>query len=317
MNFMKKCASRLDEGEDAEEVLRDVRERYKTIRCVNVKTCLIRKMCRLSSEFVTSAAGNEDILSGAQPAPPDFPSRYPKNVEAFKISRSEMRECKRLSARSALEKNRKVRRVNGRDLLSVCRQEVDAVANGSRQAGPMTILCMMLLTGRRTCEIANGKSSLNSMGDYAVSFTGQAKRRRLSGETYTVPCLHDASTVEIAFEKIKEWTTIPLERDGVSENQMVSQKYQSWLRRTLLDHPVLQQVGKVHALRGLYARMAYRLFEWQEDYSEAFVVMQILGHLSLSESLVYTSFHLGDFTGENVLGAFTLERFPLTAEDKS
>ena len=169
----------------------------------------------------------------------------------------------------------------------------------------------MLLIGRRTCEIVNGKSLLNAVGDYAVSFTGQAKRRRQSGESYTVPCLHNAATVVKAFEKIKEWITIPPEREGVSENQMVSQKYQSWLRRTLLDHPVLQQVGKVHALRGLYARMAYRLFEW-EDYSEAFVVMHILGHLGLAESLVYTSFHLGDdFTGESGLG-FTLERFALT-----
>ena len=113
MEFLRSCARRLDDGEEAEYVLKDVRDRYKTIRCVNVKTCLIRKMCRLNPEFVKAAQGDEEILTGAKNTPPDFPSRYPENVEAFKISRGELRECKRLSLRSALEKNRRVLRVKG------------------------------------------------------------------------------------------------------------------------------------------------------------------------------------------------------------
>ena len=194
-------------------------------------------------------------------------------------------------------------------MLRCCREEVDAVASGTREVGPVTILCLMLLVGRRTCEIVNGRSLFESEGDYTISFTGQAKRRRQKKQiTYSVPCLHSSTTIVKAFERINEWVHPPSQKKGVSENQMVSQKYQSLLRRTMLTHPVLHQAGRVHALRGLYARMTYRLFDWKDDYSEAFVVMHVLGHLGLNESLVYTSFHIGDdFDGEDGLGPFDLE----------
>ena len=49
--------------------------------------------------------------------------------------------------------------------------------------------------------------------------------------------------------------------------------------------------GTVHGLRGVYACACLRLFEWG-DYSDAFVAMCVLGHASLKESLVYTTFRL-------------------------
>ena len=307
MDFLRRCAQRLDDGEDAEEVMRCVRERYKTIRCLNVKTSLIRKMCRLSDAFVTKADGDAQLLSGARRPPPDFPPRHPPNVEAFKISRQEMKECKRLSSRSALEKNRKVRRVDGRGILKACREEVESVVSGDREASPLLVLSLMLLTGRRTCEIVNGKSSFLAMGEYGLLFSGQAKRRN-EGESYVVPCLLRASTVVAAFEKIKRWLSPAPETSGMTMNQASSQKYQSWLRRWLLSHPVLCQAGTVHSLRGLYARMTFRLFTWG-DYSEAFVVMKVLGHVGLSETLVYTTFHLGDtFRDEPLLGDQSWDR---------
>jgi integrase len=249
------------------------------------------------------AGGDAEILSGARRPPEDFPPRYPQNVEDFKITRRELKDCKRLATRSALEKNKRVRRVDGRELLRVCREEVDAVVAGSRCVGPVLVLSLMLLTGRRTCELVNGRSSFAVVGEHAVSFSGQAKRRGGDG-AYNVPCLHSAAAIVAAFSMLKGWLTPPHPREGVSANQTASQMYQSWLRRTMLQHPVLRQAGKVHALRGLYARMAYRLFDWGDDYSEAFVVMQVLGHAGLGESLVYTAFHIGEFGEEAALGTF-------------
>ena len=44
MNFLQKCNQRLVNGECGDNVLKDMRERYTTIRCLRVKTGLLRKM---------------------------------------------------------------------------------------------------------------------------------------------------------------------------------------------------------------------------------------------------------------------------------
>lgn len=310
MDFQKDCARRLDEGEAAATVMASLRERYSTIRCLNSKSSLIRSMCRLNEDFVTRADGDESLLSGAKRPPPDFPPRWKENVRNFKLSRREMIECKRLSNASALAKNKKMNRVRGRDILCACREEVDGVLDGTRRPSPTFVLAIMLLTGRRTCEIVNGRSRFETDGPYALTFWGQAKRRG-SAKEYRVPCLHPSDRLVEAIRKLQEWT-------GRKEcdNDVASRKYQSWLRRTLLAHPILKTVRKVHGLRGLYAKMAYDLFEWDEDHSEAFVVMHILGHAGLNESLVYTPFHLGnDFTEEPKLGSQILCDVALRSPD--
>ena len=52
MEFLRGCAERLDAGESAETVMRDLRTRYGTLRCVNVNACLVRGMCRPTPEYL-------------------------------------------------------------------------------------------------------------------------------------------------------------------------------------------------------------------------------------------------------------------------
>ena len=304
MDFLAACARRLDEGEDAALVVADLRRRYTTVRCLSVKMSLVRGMCTPTPEFTARAAGDEALLSGRARPPPDFPPRLAANVAAFRLSREDAKACKRLRTASAVHKNRRMLRVDGRRILRACRDEVDEVNAGRRAVGPTLVLAVMLLTGRRTCEIVNGRSTFSPSAAHAITFLGQAKKRH-GARVYVVPCLHRAEAVLEALRRVREWTSVPAVRAGVSVNQAASRKYQSWLRRTLLAHDVLRGVGRVHGLRGLYARMAYRLFEWAEDFSEAYVVMHILGHAELTESLVYTACHLGDdFRDEPRLGVF-------------
>lgn len=304
MEFLLECARRLDDGETTGSVLKDVSLRYTTVRCLNVKMSRIRRLCTPTPEFVERCNGDVMLLSGKTRAPLDFPPRYPPNVLAFKLSRADAKTCKRLHTTSTVEKNKKMKRVDGRRILRVCREEVDEVIVGRRAPGPNLILAIMLLTGRRTCEIVNGESLFRVGGEYSLEFTGQAKKRcRARG--YVVPCLHPTGAIIRAISRLREWTAPPVVREGLTLNQSVSQKYQSWLRRSMLKHDVLAQAGKVHALRGLYARMAYRLFDWEDDFSEAYVVMHILGHSDITESLVYTACHLGaGFHEEPGLGTF-------------
>ena len=307
MEFLRECAKRLDDGEAAEDVMVDMRERYKTVRCLNVKTSLVRSMCKPCPVFLEQASGDEDLISGRKRPPLGFPPRLPANVRAFCITRKEMKMCKRLGAQSALNKNRTRIKVDGRAILALCRTELDSVLANKKKEGPLFILSIMLLSGRRTCEILNGQSCFTVAGEYSVMFSGQAKRRTNTESSYIIPTLHRAEVIVLALVRLRQWRPPVLSHNEMSDNQATSNKNQSWLSRTVSSHRLLKTAGHPHSLRGLYACMCYRLFTWETDYTEAFVVMHVLGHSGLQESLVYTPFNLGpEFASEPSLGRMSL-----------
>lgn len=315
MQFLRECAKRLDEGESGESVLEDMRLRYTTLRCLDVKACLVRKLC-------TNRDDDGNLAS---------------NARALCLPREQKRECKRLARTSALRKNREALKVDGRRLLAAAREGVESVLGGEALPSLSLVLSLMLLTGRRTCEVVNAKEGdFRCAGEHVVLFRGQAKRRRRvrpkaeggveeeegenkrgreeevggergGAEEYAIPVLHPAERVLAALARARDFLSPPKEVEGVSRHQMASQKYQSNLRKSLLAHPVFSQVGRVHSLRGVYAKMAYALFDWDGDYSEAYVVMAILGHAGIQESLVYTPYHVGtDLSREPRLGRIAL-----------
>lgn len=316
MEFLQACAARLDAGEAADTVLEDMRARYTTLRCLNVKTCLVRRLCTATPEYraalrgalENAAVASEDLdaaveaddlraLDGAARAA--LPPRLTANAAALRLPRAEVRQCKRLAARSALEKNRKRVRVDGRALLCEARAVVD---DCERRPTPVLAMALMLLLGRRTCELLNGRSRFERVGPHTLVFGGQAKRRGAAG-AYRIPVLHDADALLAGVAALRRAC-----RHAELDNRGTSRRYQSWLSRALAGDPVWAQCGRIHALRGLYACMCVRLFDWDEDYSEAFLAMSVLGHTGLGESLVYTPFNLGDdFASEPRLGPATLD----------
>ena len=394
MDFLRACAARLDAGAPAAEVLEEMRARYTTPRCMNVKTCLVRGMCAPSAEHVAAVralvvasggglapgaseagaegeagaeaseagaeaseagAGASEAGAGASEAgagsdaveavvaaavrddrpPPGvdaaawraLPPRLPDNVRALRIARAEMVECKRLGVRSALKKNRHRLRVDGRALLGAARATVAAAACAETHA---LALALLLLSGRRTCELFAERSRFEVAGAHALLFGGQAKRRRRApsssdagaaggaDDAYRIPVLCEAPRLVAALAELRarprrRWQG-PDDEEGarpaaacLTENQATSQSLQSHLGRALAAHPVYRAAGRVHALRGIYACMCARLFEWDGDYSDAYVAMGVLGHAGLGESLVYTPVHLGDgFDAEPRLGAASL-----------
>ena len=318
MDFLQECAKRLDAGEEAEAVLATMRARYTTVRCLNVKTCMVRALCRPTPEheralsaLVAEHPEVSDALMALDRRDPatrallaSLPPRLPRNAMELRVTRAQMIECKRLGARSALEKNRKRVRVEGRGLLHFARGVIAA-------PGTATLLdlalSLMLLTGRRTCEVLNGTSVFAVDGAHALCFSGQAKKRG-AADAYRIPTLAPAETVVTALATLR-----CMQHGEQRSNRDTSLCYQSALGRHLATHRVWAQCGKVHALRGLYACMALRLFDWEGDESDAFVAMCILGHAGLQESLVYTPFHLGtDFAEEATLGTGALTPPPMT-----
>lgn len=310
MDFLRACALRLDGGETAETVMVDLRARYTTLGCVNVKACLVRRMCTPPREHTEACermvAGDERLREwfdgktfcdgvdarvwGALP-----PSRA-ENVRRFTVSRDELKQCKRASAQRAIVKNKYAERVGGRKLLAHARDVVDATCAGTHTHVIELALALMVLTGRRECEILNGRSTVSVHTRYSLSFGGQAKKRG-RGTTYVVPVLYDASCIVAALERLRD-----LQHRATLTNRATSLRYQSHLSRYLASHAPWCDCKRVHSLRGIYTRMATRLFDWR-DHSEAFVAMCILGHSGITESLVYTPFHLGpEFVHEPSLG---------------
>lgn len=323
MEFLRECARRLDTGESSEKVMHDLRQRYTTLRCVNVKSCLVRKLCALSpvyeaacAELLRRADLDEEMRSevrayiecGTRCTREEsialvraLPPRMPENVRRFALSREESRACRRLGAQRAVEKNKVMKRVPGRTLLAHARCILDECGVSCKPLSEL-VFALLLVTGRRECELLNGRSSLTLEGasPYALTFGGQAKKRRGAPATsYTIPTLAPAADVVRGLRALRSAQNkgVMMEERQSRDNAATSRCYQSYLSRHLSSTPPWNACPHVHALRGIYACIATRLFDWG-DHSDAYVVMSILGHAGMTESLVYTPFRLGDDFGD-------------------
>ena len=360
MQFLRECAARLDAGAPAAEVLGDMRARYTTPRCMNVKTCLVRAMCAPSAEYVAAVralvvgagegrgvgAGGERAGAGdgtgdeeaavaeavrADRPPPwvdaaawrALPPRLGENARALRIPRAEMVECKRLGVR-ALKKTATASASTAAP-SSPPRARRSPPRRARRPPRSRSPSSSSRGGGRASCS---RRSRFDVAGAHALAFGGQAKRRRRGGRptpsaagAYRIPVLCEAPRLAAA---IAELRARPRRRRwapggdaagaGLTENQATSRSLQSLLGRALAADPVFRAAGRVHALRGVYACMCARLFEWDGDYSDALIAMGVLGHAGLGESLVYTPVHLGDaFAAEPRLGAAALDAAALTA----
>lgn len=346
MDFLRTCAARLDAGEPAAAVLADMRVRYTTPRCLNVKTCLVRQMCAPTPAYVAArdallgtADGAEErsqleaaLTSGKSDDPAVLaklrllPHRLSDNVYALRVTRDEVRACKRMAIKNTLRKNCTRRSVDGRGLLKDART---LVAHPEAAVSFLDLaLALLVVTGRRTCEVLNLRSAFTDAEEaskkedgwsYAACFLGQAKRRGTAG-AYTVPLLAPHGHIVHALDVLRRWQRASGHVDASWPNAQVSRKYQSALRQRLLARGgAWTTVGRVHDLRGVYACMALRLFTWPSEYSDAVLAMSFLGHRGLHESLTYTPFHLGsELADEPSLGVghFTPPHFLPPEEDE-
>jgi len=356
MEFLRHCASLLDDGADACEVLALMRERYHTVRCMKVKTCIVRRLCKKSQAFVdavealctsnphmrdrilratactapafttstptgggtsvaidqsTSTASrfddvvDEDVETELHRLLRTLPPRLPENVRRLRITRAQEVECKAIGAQRVVEKNRSRIHVNGRQVLATARWVLSNTADVSRLSH--LAFALMLVTGRRACEILNGTSVFECVDTYTLRFGGQGKRRAAAPETWMlIPSLAPSPVVVAALANLRQ-----RQKNTRLSNVATSRRYQSLLARDLATDTLWSTCRRVHALRGMYACIALRLFVWDTSVSDAYVAMCILGHSGLTDSLTYTTFFLGDeFVSEPMLGhgSFTHRR---------
>jgi len=292
-----------------------MRERYETPACLITKTCLVRNMCRPTAAYedacvrlrahvvsdrdlsarLEEALGRPTLQTRHQDVRElirTLPPRIPANVASLRVTRQESFAVKRHARARTVLKNRRQVIIDGRALLKAARGILI-----DREARLLELaLALMLLTGRRTCETLNGRSTFSLAGPFALHFTGQAKRRGADDrDGMLIPTLAPAHQVVQGFARLRE-----LQSSVTLTNLATSRRYQTGLHNLLREGEVW--CPRVHALRGLYARMAIGLFDWN-GATDAYVAMCILGHSGLNESLAYTPFSLGHaFAQEPHLG---------------
>ena len=175
--------------------------------------------------------------------------------------------------------------MEGRRVLLHARAVVDQPASASRNE---LILRLLLLTGRRTCELFKANLWPTETRHHA-HFVGQAKKRKHDHDGYRIPLLHDGASICDAILHLRANRCD--ESDAQMTNDELSRKYQSALSRHMSRCEVWRPCLRVHSLRGVYACIALRLFEW--ECSDHFAAMSMLGHVRLEDSLVYTMFDIG------------------------
>ena len=304
-DFLKWCATELDQGVSASKIMEHLRQRYTTVNCRKVKACLIRQLCREAEEYTISrrlvrdalveeqgeeAAARWDSGETVSDCVGRLPPRLPANVREFTITRGEVRQCKREAAQQLKRRHAGRTLLDGRRLLVEARHHVRHAVECPL---PELALSLMLLTGRRTCEILNGTSVFCPDGEYSMVFTGQAKKKKVF-EPYEIPVLCSSQVLLDAIAILRS------KQDHVTlDNRATSRRYQSRLSRTKLSH----FQGRVHGLRGVYVCMALSLFRWDPRFTPNHIAMSILGHCDLEESLAYCTYFLGDgFSEESNLG---------------
>ena len=210
MDFLNNCAKRL-ETEDSSVILEDMRERYTTVRCLRVKTGIVRKLYNGPSSTLFENKLNEILNEESDEERkswikevvtlkdnkgpwyglnnykygiyPDLeeklsrlPKRLPENVLRLCVTKSEIKECKKLAYDVKLKTNLNKKKINAVVLLYHFRNVLD---NPKHHGLYELSLALIMVTGRRMCEVMNGKSCFEQIEDkrFICMFSGQAKKK--------------------------------------------------------------------------------------------------------------------------------------------
>jgi hypothetical protein len=144
-------------------------------------------------------------------------------------------------------------------------------------------LPILLLTGRRTTEILNGKSTFTPTARPNTCLFKGAIKKRGASFAFEIPLLCDFAVVDHALRVLR------MKQEGVELDAATCiNRYHARLSRDEL----FPFVHNVHQLRGVYAAYVYHLFECDVTFNRAAMLM--LGHEKLEVSLSYNTVKLHD-----------------------
>jgi len=221
----------------------------------------------------------ESVLATLQLLPP--------NVAALRLSQQELVDLERTRQATLLRKQETILHVYNAQqwLLYAIR-----LARESRPDMPIERLAspLLLLCGRRTTELLNGRSTFLPVGATTALFTGQIKKRGKSAP-YVIPLLCDNATLAHALAALRA-----RQNHEQLDAAACHARYSKTLARSLFPF-----VAHAHQLRSVYAAMVYRLYT--SDITFNLAAMRFLGHDDVTTSISYNSVRLHDL-GEGSYG---------------
>jgi len=130
---------------------------------------------------------------------------------------------------------------------------------------------LLAVTGRRSSEITNGKSTFVAMkSKYVVTFSGQLKTR--DPQPYDIPTLAPAAEVIANYERLLE----------------LKRPYQAAVGRVVKQLFGDIGINKPHMLRSIYAHVCWELYGKSTNESVIQYISGILGHASYDQVANYS-----------------------------
>ena len=200
----------------------------------------------------------------------------PPSLDTFKLTNAEEEELKDFQTEALIRKNETLIDVDAAQLLA----HVTTVLEQAKGTPVRLLSALLLASGRRTCEIANGRSIFTAAErPHYAYFDGQAKKRG-HAKPYLIPLLVPFDVFSSALAVFRE-----LQGDvSQMSNKQIKTRYQSTIGRALKKGALPVQC-KPHDLRSVYVSLVYIAFE--SPFTLQRTAMAICGHARLGESLAY------------------------------
>ena len=210
----------------------------------------------------------------------------PPALDAFRLSDRDTLALKRKREAAVVAKNESLLVVpDAAALLGAAAAALQAAT--PRDSYATLLLPLLLVSGRRLSEIANGRSTFTQLPhEHTCMFDGQLKKKG-TAKPYVIPILVPFRLFANGLRVLRE-----KQRGETLTNAQAKNRYQGNLQRDL-SHGALRgmpQQCHIHDLRATYMVAVCELFVSPWTFSRT--AMACLGHESMQESLCYQSVRL-------------------------
>ena len=210
----------------------------------------------------------------------------PANLDAFRLSRDETLSLKRQREASLLRKSDAPLTVPCfAKLLATVRAMLETATPNDTYA--RLILPLLLVSGRRFAEVANGRSTFVPLpAEHYAVFTGQLKKKGgVAPAPYTIPLLVPFGSFATGLLALRQKQACALAN---LTNAETTKRWQKTVQRGLDGGalPGFPPTAHIHDLRATYVAAVGELFV--SPVSAPRMAMRVLGHETLQDSLAYS-----------------------------
>lgn len=210
------------------------------------------------------------------------------NLKSLSISTEDKEVSAKLKKETLLHRNSCV--LNVENSAALLDSQVKILENCTSQDKVIkvnVILALLFVSGRRECELLNGKSLFEKVEDrpFHVYFTGELKKKSHDTRKNTIPLLCSCTLFLNALEFMRKSQSSDI---LTLTNKEISNRYCSQLNTARKRN--FPSLKKTHDLRGIYVQYVNTLFH--HTTAIPLLIMTVLCHDVIEDSLFYNSISL-------------------------